>query len=402
MERRRHFFVKAVLIIIILFSALSGPANALYKTFEKPLSTTTPVYTVAPKITPAPTASPTPAPTTLPPKTTLPPSTIGPILTIAPQTLTTTSPPLDSDGDGVPDASDNCPDNSNADQADSDEDGIGDVCEVINGDDLLGLFQSLNIEEPSDDSDGDGLADGLEVGTPPPEEPAEAKKSGKNDDHSGSIQTLTIEISDDSDGDGVPDSLDNCPSIANPTQTDTDDNGLGDACEFEGTPMEIVIVGKEIRKNTRLTSTEGLEDNIFPTLIDKEVESYADLVNYTEAVVAADENIEKVAITDDHITMDYRHPARLFGLIRVDYTLTTDLDTSSGEVEVKKPWWTIFTSGDADTDKLENEIQKSLNQFIDDSDGDGVPDSLDNCPSIANPTQTDTDDNGLGDACEFD
>jgi hypothetical protein len=35
----------------------------------------------------------------------------------------------DSDGDGIPDAEDNCPEVSNADQSDLDGDGFGDVCD---------------------------------------------------------------------------------------------------------------------------------------------------------------------------------------------------------------------------------------------------------------------------------
>lgn len=42
-----------------------------------------------------------------------------------------TTPPADSDGDGVPDANDNCPKVANADQADIDDDGIGDVCDEV-------------------------------------------------------------------------------------------------------------------------------------------------------------------------------------------------------------------------------------------------------------------------------
>ncbi|MFP4601235.1 MAG: endonuclease I family protein, partial [Persicimonas sp.] len=36
---------------------------------------------------------------------------------------------------------------------------------------------------------------------------------------------------DDADGDGVPDGEDNCPTVSNPDQIDTDGDGLGDACD---------------------------------------------------------------------------------------------------------------------------------------------------------------------------
>jgi len=46
--------------------------------------------------------------------------------TYCPSTVTT---PPDTDGDGIPDARDNCPGVPNPDQADADHDGVGDVCD---------------------------------------------------------------------------------------------------------------------------------------------------------------------------------------------------------------------------------------------------------------------------------
>ena len=44
-------------------------------------------------------------------------------------------------------------------------------------------------------------------------------------------EVTVIEGFIDTDGDGVPDDTDNCPAVANPAQTDTDGDGLGNACD---------------------------------------------------------------------------------------------------------------------------------------------------------------------------
>lgn len=48
----------------------------------------------------------------------------------------------DTDGDGVPDADDNCPQTANPDQADTDNDGTGDACE-ISAYAFVGFFQPV-------------------------------------------------------------------------------------------------------------------------------------------------------------------------------------------------------------------------------------------------------------------
>jgi len=73
--------------------------------------------------------------------------------------------PADTDGDGVADAVDNCPQDPNPGQTDTDGDGAGDACDSdIDGDGLDNATeQSLGTDPVNPDSDGDGLGDGEEV-----------------------------------------------------------------------------------------------------------------------------------------------------------------------------------------------------------------------------------------------
>lgn len=104
-------------------------------------------------------------------------------------------PPTDSDGDGVPNSTDNCPNHANSNQADSDGDGIGDTCE-----------SSPPVTDPSDgfeDSDGPDAAGGLQgrQGTPDQGEAATPVIGCP-----GALDRS------DSDGDGVLDACDPTPN----------------------------------------------------------------------------------------------------------------------------------------------------------------------------------------------
>lgn len=106
----------------------------------------------------------------------------------------------DSDGDGIMDAADNCRSASNANQADMDSDGIGDVCDS--------------------DKDGDGIANGSD-------NCPDASNPGQQDSDGNGVGDACQDV----DGDGFIDSADNCPNNPNPSQADGDSDGVGDPCD---------------------------------------------------------------------------------------------------------------------------------------------------------------------------
>jgi len=118
------------------------------------------------------------------------------------------TPETDTDGDGIPDLSDNCPAEANADQDDADADGTGDACD-------------------EGDSDADGEPD-LSDNCPAD---ANADQSDVDSDDIGDVCDDVDDRTVDSDGDGFVNSDDNCPDVANADQADTDGDGTGDACD---------------------------------------------------------------------------------------------------------------------------------------------------------------------------
>lgn len=112
----------------------------------------------------------------------------------------------------------------------------------------------------------------------------EARDSAGNKD-AGSVDWHTVIIENDEDNDNVPDISDNCPTIGNADQADSDGNGIGDVCDdysvtFEtngGTPTpteQNIIYGGLVDKPSdpaklghNFVCWQRVEDVLVPNLI---------------------------------------------------------------------------------------------------------------------------------------
>ncbi len=97
-----------------------------------------------------------------------------------------------------------------------------------------GSTHALAIERTSaatDSGDPQGCGAADQLGT---ERPQDGDGDGSARCDRGAYEVEATCDGPDGDGDGVPDACDNCPSVANPAQTDSDSNGAGDLCEGAG------------------------------------------------------------------------------------------------------------------------------------------------------------------------
>jgi len=266
----------------------------------------------------------------------------------------------DTDEDGVCDADDNCPDTANEDQADSDGDGIGDVCEE---------------EVCPEDTDGDGVCDD-DDNCPAVSNPDQADSDG--DGVGDACEESNCES--DTDEDGICDEDDNCPMTANPDQADSDEDGIGDVCEEEECNVEvgeiedviITVGGVDVPINITTPPTGQAPFTYRFSLAGANVGPL-----FPTEVVGVDPN--------DPSTYPVASPSNIS-----DFFMDRGIDGN-----------TFYDIRVIDNENCESEDPLRIRvDFIFDMDGDGTSDANDNRPETANPDQADSDGDGIGDVCD--
>jgi len=169
----------------------------------------------------------------------------------------------------------------------------------------------------------------------------------------------------DTDGDSVGDACDNCPTVANPTQSDLDHDGIGDACDPDPDGDGICSPGAVGTAAKACTGSDNCPMAYNPAQQDTDGDGLGD---------ACDPDI------DNDTCLNVGNP----GTPANDPCPRGPINTTCGCAASCQQ--DFASTGDCDGDE----------------DQDGVPDSIDNCPTIKNQDQADMNHNGIGDACDPD
>jgi hypothetical protein len=338
----------------------------------------------------------------------------------------------DTDGDGVIDGQDNCPELANPDQADCDGDGIGDLCAIADG--LASDCNENTIPDNcEDDCNFNGSPDDCDVA------------NGTSDDCNQN--GIPDECEADCNNNGINDECD----IANGTSEDTNDNGVPDECEGEA------FVINEINADPSNANDYADGDANGDGIGDYSDDEFVEIVNMTsENIFMGGWQIHDAVALRHTIAADVvlgpgcslvvfggGDPLDFGGdfggaVIEVASTGYLGLNNSGDTVSLLDADGTIVLEVTYGSEGGDNQ---SITRFPDvygesffkhslvaadgalfspgttvngasfggdcggggglpDADDDGVPDKFDNC-DLYNPNQADCNENGIGDVCDI-
>jgi len=301
----------------------------------------------------------------------------------------------DTDLDGVPDGFDNCRHDHNTSQSDTDQDGVGNACDICPRDeaDRLDPFGRCfdndncpNLLNPDQlDTDGDGVGDACDNC---PTVPNPDQKDANRD----AIGDACLDA--DLDGDGAANNADNCPFLANPGQADADNDSLGDACD----PCPA----------SNLNDADGDDvceaDDVCPTVpdpdqLDSDNDGVGDACDNCPDLANPDQDDACPPPPNDRDADGVPDPADLCPDLADPDQTDTDND-GVGDACDTCPEDPMAAQTDGDGDGLGDACDNCPADPDNDADGDTVCGDLDNCPADPNTDQADTDEDGPGDACD--
>ncbi|WP_372778574.1 thrombospondin type 3 repeat-containing protein [Litorivivens sp.] len=183
----------------------------------------------------------------------------------------------------------------------------------------------------------------------------------------------------DQDDDGIPDGKDNCRLVANNDQTDSDNDGVGDACEADFDGDGILDDGAGDTKQVFTACPDGVKTNCddnCPAAFNPEQENTVGGVlgdacedSDNDSVVDGSDNCPTVSNPDQ-----------------------ANNDSALGDTEGD------VCDTDDDNDTIPDQGQGTLSQCT----GGNSSSCYDNCPFNANTNQADQDGDGRGDVCDND
>lgn len=319
----------------------------------------------------------------------------------------------DDDNDGVDDLDDLQPRNPHVCQ-DLDMDGCDDCTNFSGNRDGLGPDPDFDCQpdgnggflchDDGKDTDGDGICDSLgdvdsdNDGVPDILDSAPLDPNVCRDVDGDGCDDCSVTGADgsggdpandgpDADLDGICDSSDNCPNSATADQTDTDGDGLGDACDPDD-------------DNDGVNDADDLQPLNPHVCQDLDTDGCDDCTNFDGTKDGFGPNPDFDSLNDG-LDTDGDGICDALGDLDDDNDGVPDFD----DADPLDPFVCRDVDGDGCDDCSVTGADGSggdpANDGPDD-DLDGVCDSSDNCPGDANADQADSDGDGEGDACDPD
>lgn len=319
----------------------------------------------------------------------------------------------DNDNDGIDDSNDNCSEIANANQADNDNDGVGDTCDDDDDNDgVLDIDDNCPFVEGTvngcPDTDNDGVSD-INDACPNTPDGESVNSNGCGDS----------QLNDDTDNDGVNDNDDNCPLIANADQTDTDLDGIGDVCDDDDDDDGVLDIDDQcpLEAGTANGCPDDDNDGIADTNDVCPNTPSGESVNPSGCGNSQlDDDDDGISNTDDNCPLTANADQADIDLDGIGDVCDDDNDNDgTPDIDDQCPLEAGTVNGcpDEDNDGIadteDNCLNTPLGESVNsngcgdsqlDNDNDGVSNADDNCPEIANANQADTDLDGIGDVCD--